>query len=326
MWLFFFLLGIAVLFFVLFFVPTISAIPAPTTITTITTPSVTHRIINSHLVVPDHLYVSPHIHFEQPQVDNPPFTGKLLILVLADGGETHMHIETNGIRKTWASEASANDQVLFYYADNTISTIKQIDDRIYIPISETFENTWPKTLLALQYVAEKYPNVEYVFRSNTSSYVHLKLLRQWIGMVQRPNDENLFSGYVAKFGEEKFCTNPPENEPFISGSGYLINRPTLQWLCSNGIQEPTKTNRWDDGELGAQLAKTPTAWIDAPRYAFEESRPETDADKIPITFHYRCKAEDRKQDVYNMLLLHKKFSRLSNPLLKNSSWFREMIT
>ena len=92
----------------------------------------------------------------------------IIILVLSHYKEPFVMLE-NCIRQTWAKHDFNNVKVFFYHGGNE-ETIK--DDKILINYPEGFQNIGYKTIRSFE-ILLKNNEFDYIFRTNSSSYVNI---------------------------------------------------------------------------------------------------------------------------------------------------------
>lgn len=228
---------------------------------------------------------------------------KIIILVLSVDLEPWNTIEQEGIRKTWCRTESVPDdvEVLFYYGGPP----GKIGDRVFFDIVEDYGTIGLKTLEAFRYVKNNY-DFDFVFRTNTSSYVDIVNLKK----------------HLEKFnaGEDLYCgvkCVPPPGDPrpiFASGCGYTLSRRTLSKVLENH-------KKWDHSQiddlalaklmisLGIPVTNAPRCDINHPHFAKSFNKTLATGN-----FHVRCKTEagdmNRLNDVHTMRAVHSVYQEL----------------
>jgi hypothetical protein len=146
-----------------------------------------------------------------------------------------------------------------------------------------------KTLKAFQFLLDNY-EFEYVFRTNSSSYVDGDLL---VSFVSKLNVGDLYGGYI---GESR-------KGLFASGAGILMSKSLVQKVLSNG-------SKWrhgliDDVALARliQEAVQPKLNITPlPRGHFESVDEvwQATGEEIKSGFHFRCKTDSPNKTIQIM--------------------------
>lgn len=222
---------------------------------------------------------------------------KLMILVLSSTQEPWQTIRQQGQLTTWAKDVYDGANLLFYFNDPTILQPNLSGKDLYVPGDHGLYNIGHKTLSAFRFVLEHYPDWTHLYRTNTSSYIHVPgLIKQTNGMAT----SKLYAG----------VTSGADGVPFVSGSGYLLSRDLVQLAVKDA-------DRWnhgliDDVALGDLLIiKNGVRPIFLPRYDCNDGnlhhiQPER-------FFHYRCKGpdNDRAFDVRAMKYIHKLYGEHS---------------
>jgi hypothetical protein len=151
-----------------------------------------------------------------------------------------------------------------------------------------------KTILALKFLLENY-EFDYLFRTNTSSYVDVPLLKRHLEHEPRTS---LYSGVVGRaFGKIEFA----------SGAGILMSRDVVIKICR-------KENHWKHGLVDdVALADLVSTFASPPVHLVPLSRLdltslsmalETDPKRIRENFHFRCKSASPEETVAIMKHIH----------------------
>lgn len=215
---------------------------------------------------------------------------KIIILVLSHFEEPYKKLEQN-IRETWASHSNDLVKVLFYHGANRDSGFEDIieGDKIILNTKEGLENIGYKTIRAFEKVLSSY-EFDYVFRTNSSSYVNINKLLEYV------SDKPLESFYHGVIGYS-------EGNKFASGSGYFLSKDLVELVVKNKEQWPH--SYIDDVAISLLLKKFNILPTLAPRL---------DITHLPLTdeinnhYHFRCKTfGDRSGDIEIMRQLHHRF-------------------
>ena len=215
---------------------------------------------------------------------------RVLILVLSHYESPYDRLEES-IRNTWASKSVDNIKIFFYHGGSDKDYID--GDKIRIQQEEGYYRIGYKTIRAFEMV-DKIFDYDYIFRTNSSSYINLEKLNEYI--VEKPN-KKFYSGVIGNhFGIR-----------FSSGSGYFLSRDVVKLVLEN--KKNWNHQLIDDVALGKLLSS-----LDI----FPTPSPRLDIDKLPLNeaeiqqhFHFRCKTSgDRSGDIIIM-------NELKNKLLKN---------
>lgn len=185
-------------------------------------------------------------------------------------------------KNTWDSIEVEDVKTLYFVGNKKGNYIK--DEIINTDVSESLINCGYKTLKAFELVKDF--DFDFIFRTNSSSYVDKFLLKQYLN--EKPK-EKFYSGVVGNH----------EGITFSSGSGFIITKDLVDLVLQN-------KNFWnhgliDDVALGLLLKKFGINPTPAPRYDILNLDENT-----PLHFyHYRLKCHDRNLDCDRMINLHK---------------------
>ena len=152
-----------------------------------------------------------------------------------------------------------------------------------------------KTLLAFKFVLENY-NFDYLFRTNTSSYVDTDLL---IDTLSNFPKRNVYGGVIGKAFNDK---------EFASGAGILLSRDLVERICANA--DNWKHGLVDDVALAdlifgfndPNINLIPLGRLDVPNIQHAKSLP---VQEIRRHFHFRCKTNSPEETIEIMRYLFK---------------------
>lgn len=134
---------------------------------------------------------------------------KILITVMSCDKEFFINQEEL-IKQTWAKDIIEgkypNIDIVFYmgcpvinetYFDNDLKTI-------VLKCEDDLDNTFKKTIRAFEYIDNNY-EYDYIFRTNTSTYVNVQLLNEFIQSI---TDDNILYGSEIYSLSESTCPYP----------------------------------------------------------------------------------------------------------------------
>jgi len=222
---------------------------------------------------------------------------KIIILVLSSENKPYDILEKT-IRETWAREYPDNVEIYYYYGGADINYIE--GDKIYSNTEENIYNIGQKTINAFEFLSNK--DYDYVFRTNSSSYVNIEYLLEYI--KDKPN-KMFYHGVVSHY--------EPENFKFVSGSGYIISRDLIDLVIENKDKWDHSFPNADDVSIGKLLnyfGVIPTKGIrvDIGIHRRDHSIENLTKQEFDNNYHFRCKCDDRNEDV----LLMKKLNEIEN--------------
>ena len=218
---------------------------------------------------------------------------KVLILVMSADFEPFSSL-TKAIKETWASYTLPEIDIYFYYGK---SEQKSTEKDIFFDIDEGYYSLGYKTLEIFNYIKDL--EFDYIFRTNSSSFVNQKKLLEFLSDKPRTN---FYCGIVPFQG-------------FASGCGYFLSKDLIELILKN-------KNSWnhqllDDVALGQLLwhLKVP---ID-PRATRLDIYNDMGTSIVFSTinvenyYHFRCKYpqekpfvpdKNRNHDIFAMKKLH----------------------
>lgn len=187
-------------------------------------------------------------------------------------------------QNTWDSVECKNVDTVYYYGGGKGWNGKEFSantNDLYYFMSAKFA-------LALKEIA--LDTYDYIFRTNSSSYVNKKELVEFAKTLPT---EKLYAGWT-------FVDSEDHGGLCVSGAGIFLSPDTAKILLDN--IDPNFEQE-EDVYAGRILRKHGiTAIDDKSRYDVESFHP-----YIPTNlYHYRCKTGNRLIDAHNMVMLHKK--------------------
>lgn len=159
---------------------------------------------------------------------------KILITVMSCNKE-FFSLEEEIIRKTWAekiiNKQYQNIDIVFYVGDDNInSTYFNNDSKtIVLRCEDDLENTFKKTIRAFEYINSNY-EYDYIFRTNTSTYVNVDLLNEF---VQTIDSDDILYGTELYSLSEACCPEPLDL--FARGNGILLSKKLVSILLKESL-------------------------------------------------------------------------------------------
>ena len=168
--------------------------------------------------------------------------------------------------------------------------VKNVNEPVPKLITESPED-WSliglKTILAFKYLLDNY-EFDYLFRTNTSSYLDVPNLLDYLEKKPR---KNIYAGVIGTtFGKTRFA----------SGAGILLSRDIVQRISDNS--DLWKHGLVDDVAIADLVAtfQDPSVNVsELPRLDFAslEEAKSTDAEIIRENFHFRCKTSSAAETI-----------------------------
>jgi hypothetical protein len=206
---------------------------------------------------------------------------KILIVTLSylDGGLYTKFFESQN--ESWNSVEVDGVDTFFLVGDNDKDEVD--GNLIKTNVAESLENCGYKTLKAFELL--KNYDYDYIFRTNSSSYVDKELLKDYLQDKPRTN---FYSGVIGNH----------HGIIFASGSGFIISKNVVDLVLLK--QEYWEHRFIDDVALGLLLRNLKISPSPAPRYDVSFIN-----DKTPLNFyHYRLKSYKRDLDIQRMKSLY----------------------
>jgi hypothetical protein len=210
---------------------------------------------------------------------------KVLILVMSSPSIPVFEKLLNSQKETWDSVNVNNVNTIFYYADNSIKETLLNNNNLIIKIEEKEQNNMIKFRMALEYILKSNMEWDYIFRTNSSSYVDKKRL---LNKAQTLPNTKCYCGI--------------NGGGFASGAGVFFSRDCVEILHSK-IDDGYYGTVFEDCASGTILERyynTPVT-VGATRVEYDHNESNF-IKNIKFTdvypYHYRCKSDnsDRSKD------------------------------
>ncbi len=228
------------------------------------------------------------------QKDSP----KVLILVVCSRNYLS-YVASKTQKKIWKN--NNNFKIVHYTGDNNLD-FKELDyignnsnEYLYVNASNDYKNIALKTLLAFEEVYKHF-EFDYIFRTNTSSFINLRKLKTYIDENKKHLD---FSGIVI---------DTKQKIKIASGAGFFISRKNIELILNN--KNKFDTNFPDD----VAVAKFLKEYNILPKNTIRKDLNETITPKDLIKvlkpkglldsdhFHYRCRLDPHFHRILEPLL------------------------
>lgn len=209
---------------------------------------------------------------------------KLSILILSSN--TYPSVRNSKIQKKVFFNQNELLNEVYWYKKGLPKTLngseaKLIGNDLFINADDSSLGMGYKTIKAFEWLL-KNSDFEYVFRTNTSSYVSIKNLQEHI-IRNLKNKEYVYSGLIHE-------TNDKSNKKieFASGSGFLLNRKVVELIVKE--QHYWDHYYWDDVSLGLLLKKFDILPDEGRRFDITGN---PFKQKIDLTqYHFRCRIDN----------------------------------
>jgi len=208
---------------------------------------------------------------------------KILIIVLSHNDDLYSKFYKSQ-KETWDSINISGIQTLYLFGNHNCDEI--IDDKIMVNVPETIVNNVPvnvghKTIKS--FLLTKDFDYDYIFRTNSSSYIDKKLLLDFI--KDKPKNK-YYSGFIGDHDKIKFA----------SGSGFFLSKDLVEYVIE-------KSETWDHNLIDdVALAHLLNTYGISP-YLNNRVDVSNDSEIPDNYFHYRLKTSDRLDDIRRMYLI-----------------------
>lgn len=217
---------------------------------------------------------------------------KILILVLSYAQEPFLSL-MRAQQKTWAAQPEENIEIFFYHGgDRNDSIDKGASTELEFDITDEYYYMAGKFKRALQFVFDLGIDFDLMFRTNSSSYVNIKKLKQFCATLPT---EKIYGGWTI---------GPDINHDggyCVSGAGIFLSKNYADILRKE-IDEKEQIE--EDVLIGRILRKHGARPFD------DQSRLDyVNSPHLLEVYHVRFKTGNRLKDAQNMIDYHKTISR-----------------
>lgn len=160
---------------------------------------------------------------------------KILVLVMSCNND-FFNAQVNKIKETWASNIIngkyPNIDFLSYKGslDYISHDYNEQNNELIIRCEDDLENTFKKTIYALEYINKLGIEYDYIFRTNTSTYINIELLNAFI---QQITDENII--YTSELYSLIEANTPKPMDLYGRGNGLIISKKMINILINESI-------------------------------------------------------------------------------------------
>ena len=194
----------------------------------------------------------------------------LVVLVL--DSFTQNSIRNSKIQKsTWVKDLSNYCEVLFYKGG--LETIRSGHD-LLLNCSDTYSDMGIKTLKAFEWVDSNL-SYDYIFRTNTSSYVNYKNLIHYLKKIQEEGID--YCGYIGDY----------DGIEYVSGSGIILSEQAIKTIIR--YKSELDTEIVEDVAFGKLLKLNEISPIKGKRKDIESHKDIRNIDSDE--YHIRCRLD-----------------------------------
>tara|TARA_X000001036_G_C20668802_1_gene801689 strand:- start:778 stop:1512 length:735 start_codon:yes stop_codon:yes gene_type:complete len=140
-----------------------------------------------------------------------------LVILVLDSYTPNSIRNSKTQKKTWVKECQPYSEVLFYKG-GTDTVRKGLD--LDLECGDTYSEMTTKTLKALEWVDSNLP-FDYIFRTNTSSYVNYPNLVSYLKKINKEKVD--YCGFIGKHKDIEF----------VSGSGIILSKVAVKTIIEN---------------------------------------------------------------------------------------------
>ena len=141
--------------------------------------------------------------------------------------------EEKAIKETWAKpiidKKYDNIDFIIYRGDSEKNVYQKLDNLLLINCEDDLSSTFKKTYLAFK-LANKIYEYDYIFRTNTSTYINVELLNAFVQSLY--DDDHVWGGELYSLVE---CKCPDPTDLYLRGSSVLYSKKIVDIILKEGI-------------------------------------------------------------------------------------------
>lgn len=240
---------------------------------------------------------------------------KILILTLSSSTYPSKR-NKEALRKNWSNHSSKDAELLFFE-----SGVKEelIGDTLYVKIDSSTRSIGRKFLLAIEWCSKNL-EFDYIFNTNTSSYVDVENLKKYI-IDNLKNKDYVYCGMPLV----RDYKDSDEKIKFLSGSGIILNKKIVDFILLN--KSSWDHSEWNDVALGKLLNFYQIEHSHGQRQDIKNNFYDNKIDKTQ--YHIRCRVDNhygypRFLEYFILLELFKIFDN-TDTNLKNKKFKRSIF-
>lgn len=204
-------------------------------------------------------------------------------------------------------ESLANNVLRAIGSQAVSRPITQSGDRIFTGVPEGWFNTNAKTIAAFRYLLAHDDDFDFLFRTNTSTYVHRGRLQEHLSTAPR---SGYYAGPIWNIADTLSGPALQDGLRYASGTGIALSRDLVELVVSDPQWEYELV---DDIALGRCMRRFGVQLQSLPRVIVETADELRSLSKSDLadTFIVRCKGRDsRDHDIAAMLKVHQLYVEL----------------
>lgn len=172
---------------------------------------------------------------------------KAIILVMSCNQERFIN-EEQVIKKTWGKdiiEGKCDNLKLYFFRGGAEKNyIDEKNNIIYLNCKDDLADTYDKCIACFKYIEKFLNEYDYIIRSNTSTYVNIEAIKQFLDMDDIKDDIMLGPGLA--------ITYISQHIPYLKGHLLIIPKKIINILINNYVN---KFYGYDDAVFGMVLGE-----------------------------------------------------------------------
>jgi hypothetical protein len=226
----------------------------------------------------------------------------MLVILIIDSDNVRGYASMRAIWKQYMNKFSPQVVSYFIRCHKTTECIDVANNTIYVKgekgLVESFANIIHKTQYAIKKVMQMYPSIQYICRTNMSSFVHIPRLLAQLNVFPKTK---LYAGvfhhnlYEKQHGVHRF----------VVGDNILMSRDVFSLIANTNINN-IKDHFIDDVIIGHIMEINNIPILKWPRIHYDNAdlttlqQIEKSANTNPHVYQFRCKTPNRNYDAILM--------------------------
>ena len=251
---------------------------------------------------------------------------KILFLVL-DTFASEYQVLKQAQLNTWVKDANLMGHRAIFYRGNLNSETLLKDHTLTVKAGDSLSNSACKLTFAIEYCLEEFKGYDFVYRTNLSSYIDVKMMEEHLAAPSTNLDTLAYAGVVGYYSKPISLRHKLLSRilrplhlsvkfrliRFASGSGIFLAWKTCELIIKN--KKHINFKLIDDVAIGKLLSLCGIYPSSLPRIDILDDFNENQGDSISFPrdtdiFHFRIKGASRIKDAIAMHWLHSQPNKL----------------
>lgn len=173
---------------------------------------------------------------------------RILVLVMSCQNQFFID-EEQAVKDTWAKQIIdgkyLNIDFIIYRGGYDKNSFSKSEHLLKLNVEDDLEHTFKKTYFAFSMIKKFFGDYDYIFRTNTSTYVNVELLNAYVNSIR--NDDIIYTSDIYSLTE---IFAPYPMCLIARGNGMILSNKIINALLKESLPLLSYTNLYDDHGIG----------------------------------------------------------------------------